>query len=146
MKYKHQRRRHDEIDHRGREQELPPERHQLVVAVARQRPAHPDVGEENRADLQQEGDPAQTVGVEQRNAVPAAEIQIGRDRRHRRHVDVLGLRKECEADGAVLGVVPGDQLLFGLGKIKRRAVGLGDTGDDIDDEADRLQEHVPAAG
>src|SRR5664280_1498043 len=40
----HQRRDHD-VGQRKRQQELPAERHQLVIAEARQRTAHPDVNE-----------------------------------------------------------------------------------------------------
>ena len=84
----------------------------------------------------------QTVRVEKRDAVPPAQIQVRGHRRHRRHVDVFGLRKQREAHRAVLGVVAGDQFLFGLRKIKRGAVRFGDTGDDVDDEPERLQEHA----
>ena len=43
----------------------------------------------------------------------------------------------------VLGRQAGDQLLLGFGKVERRAVGLGDAGDQEDEEAERLQEDVP---
>src|SRR5687767_4514000 len=52
-------RRHQQVHHRERQQELPAELHQLVIAVARQRPAHPDIEEQQRANLRQEPDPAQ---------------------------------------------------------------------------------------
>src|SRR6185436_15079359 len=131
-----QRSRRDQVDDRRRKQELPAEPHQLVVAVSRQRPPHPDVGEENRSDLQEERHPAQTVRVEQRDAVPAAQIQVRRHRRHRRHVDVLGMREQREADRAVFRVVAGDPFMLGLGELERRAVRLGEAGDDVDDEAE----------
>src|SRR4051812_15169051 len=49
-------RRDEQVDHRGRQQPLPAELHQLVVAVARQRPAHPEIEEEQERDLRQEPD------------------------------------------------------------------------------------------
>src|SRR5262249_17024124 len=61
----------EQVDHRERQQNLPAERHQLVVAVARQRPPHPDVKEQNRRDLDQKPDPAERLG--QKRSVPAAE-------------------------------------------------------------------------
>ena len=50
----------------------------------------------------------------------------------------LFLREERKTDGAVLGVVAGNELLLGLGEIKRRSIGLGDAGDHVDDEAGRI--------
>ena len=70
-------------------------------------------------------------------------IQARRDRRDRDHVDVLGQEEQREAHRAVLGVVPGDQLLLRFRKVERRAVGLGDAGGHVDQEAERLQEDVP---
>ena len=53
-------------------QELPAEAHQLIVAKARQRPAHPDVNEKDDEDLQQKPERSlntlrSTPGREQRN-------------------------------------------------------------------------------
>ena len=56
--------------------------------------------------------------------MPSAQVQVGRHRRHRRHVDVLRLRKQREAHGAVFGVVAGDQLGFALRQIKRQPIGF----------------------
>ena len=75
--------------------------------------------------------------------MPAAEEQVGRDRRDRDHVHVFGQEEQREAHRAVFGVVAGDQLLFGFGEVERRAVGLRDAGGQEDEEAERLQEEVP---
>ena len=75
--------------------------------------------------------------------MPAAEEQVRRDGRDRHHVHVLGEEEQREAHRAVLGVVPGDELLLGFGKVERRAVGLRDAGGQEDEEAERLQEDVP---
>src|SRR3954451_25074189 len=45
---------HQQIEHGHREKALPGEVHQLVVAEARHRSAHPDEGEQNEADFRQE--------------------------------------------------------------------------------------------
>ena len=75
--------------------------------------------------------------------MPAAEEQVGRHGRDRDHVHVLGQEEQREAHRAVLGVVAGHELLLGFREVERRAVGLGDAGDQEDEEADRLQEDVP---
>ena len=75
--------------------------------------------------------------------MPSAEIQVGRHGRDRDHVHVLGEEEEREAHARVLGVVPGHELLLGLRKVERRAVGLGDARGHEDEEAHRLQEHEP---
>src|SRR5262245_14741880 len=58
MEVQHRRSRDDQVDHRRREQPLPSELHQLVVAVAGHRPPHPDVAKEDETNLDQEPDPA----------------------------------------------------------------------------------------
>src|SRR2546427_1508835 len=120
----HERSRRDQIQDGRRQENLPAEPHQLVVPVPRERPAHPDVEEQNRADLDQEPDPAERHG--KKRTVPPTEKQVGCNRRDGHHVDVLRQKEHGEAHGAVLRVVSGDQLLLGLRKVEGRAIGLGD--------------------
>ena len=49
------------------------------------------------------------------------------------------MKKRGEAHGAVLGVVAGDQLRLGLRQVERQAVGLGEGGDQEDQEAEELR-------
>jgi hypothetical protein len=52
-------RRDEQIDGGDRQHVLPAELHQLVIAVARQRPPHPDIEEEQHRDLDEKPDPAE---------------------------------------------------------------------------------------
>ncbi len=67
---------------------------------------------------------------------PAAEEQRRRERRDGDHVDVLGQEEHRELERRVLGVEAADEFGFGLGQVERRAVGLADHGDRVDDEGD----------
>ena len=77
--------------------------------------------------------------------VPAAEEEQRREARDRDHVQVLGDEEQPEAQARVLGVEPADEFGLGLDQIERRAIGLGDRGDDVDDEADELRHDEPPA-
>ena len=59
--------------------------------------------------------------------------------------EVLGEQEGDEARAAVLGDVAADQLGVGLDEVERRAVGLGEAGDQEDQEADELRDEVPHA-
>src|SRR5919201_4499163 len=50
---------HEKVHDRQRQEHLPAESHQLVVPVPRQRPAHPDVEEEDRRHFDEEPDPSE---------------------------------------------------------------------------------------
>src|SRR6266540_776733 len=58
-----------QVQHRHGQQHLPAERHQLVVPVPRQRPAHPDIEEQNRAHFEEKPDPPERL--RQKRSVPA---------------------------------------------------------------------------
>src|SRR4051812_18483685 len=96
----------DGVDRRDRQQHLPAEAHQLVVAEPRHRRADPDEHADEQEHLEDEPDrPERRVGP-----VPAAEEERYGQRGERDHVDVLSRLEEAPAHPAVLSVVAGDQL------------------------------------
>src|SRR5438034_7071565 len=102
----HEERRDDRVDGRDRQQHLPPEAHQLVVAQPRNGGAHPDEEGDHEEELDEEPErPERRV-----RTVPAGEEERHGERRERDHVDVLGRLEETPAHAAVLGVVGGDEL------------------------------------
>ena len=128
---------HEHVEQPERQQQPPRQLHQLVVAQARQRRPQPDEREREHDHLdQQPPRPGQQV----ERPGPAAEEQRRGDRRNGEHVHVLGDVVQREAKAAVLGVIASHQLLLGLGQVERRAVGLGDGGGEVQQEAERLQD------
>ena len=119
-----------------RDQQLPPEVHQLVVAEPRQRGPEPDPDEREDRQLQEEPDRApQPAGQDAEVGTGgAAEEQRGDDGAEGDRGHELGDVEEGEADRAVLGVEAGDQLLLGLGEVERRPVHLRGRGDEEDHE------------
>ena len=123
---------------RDRDQHLPAEVHQLVVAQAGQRRPQPDVdvqedehlGDEPDRALEAAGDRA---GCRNERLRPAEE-QRDDDAAHRDRVHELGEEEQGEAERRVLGVEAADELLLGLDEVERRAVQLGRGGDHEDDE------------
>src|SRR5580692_6919397 len=136
-------------DDGDRDEDLPADRHQLVIADPGQGTAQPDVAEQQDEDLDHEPEhrpPAAVRAGPQRQRPrrpPAAEEQRGGEPGHRRHVDVLGEVEHRELHRRVLGVVPGDQLALALWQVERQPVGLADHGEQVDDERDRQQPRVP---
>src|SRR4029453_5934765 len=115
----------------------------LVWAESRRRRRDPneDVEQDHELEDEPEGThPARSVPAE---SVPAAEEEGDAEPRERDQVDVLGHREEPEAHAAVLGVVPGDELLLRLGEVEWGARGLRDSGEEEDDEAHELGGRVP---
>src|SRR6185437_4617558 len=74
---------------------------------------------------------------------PSAEEEHRRQRRDEDHVGVLGKEEEREGDPRVLDMEARDDIRLALGDIERRAVGLGDAGDKVDDEEREEPEPVP---
>ena len=136
-------------DDRDRDEELPADRHQLVVADPRQRAAQPDVAEQQDEDLDHEPQHRPPAAVRARpqrqrpGRPPAAEEQRGGQRGDRRHVDVLGQVEHRELHRRVLGVVAGHQLALALGQVERQPVGLADHGEQVDEERGRQHPRVP---
>src|SRR5580693_6549944 len=136
-------------DDGDRDQDLPADRHQLVVPDPGQGPAQPDVAEQQDEDLDQEPQhrPPALVGArpqrQRPRRPPAAQEQRGGQRGDRGHVDVLAEVEHRELHRRVLGVIAGHQLALALGQVERQPVGLADHGDQVDHERDRQQPRVP---
>ena len=90
--------------------------------------------------LEQGPQPAQ--GVLER-AVPAAQPERGEQQRHHDDAGVLGEQEEGEPQPGVLGPGAHDELGVGHRHVERRALQLGDGGDEEDDRAGQLPQHPP---
>ena len=133
-----------------RDHPLPAERHQLVEAVPRERRAEPDVAEDEDARLDQE--PDRTAGRSSRNA---SAVTFGKGRSHPPKKTVTATqemmiiavysprKKKANFTPGVLGVEPGDELRLGLRQVERVAVGLGDAGDEVEEEGEQAREDEP---
>src|SRR3984893_6770380 len=136
-------------DDGDRDQDLPADRHQLVVPDPGQGPAQPDVAEQEDEDLDHEPQhrPPAAVGArpqrQRPRRPPAAQEQRGGQPGDRGHVDVLAEVEHRELHRGVLGEVSAYQLALALGQVERQPVGLADHGDQVDDERDRQQPGVP---
>src|SRR4051794_2943334 len=135
------RRDRDDPEQREGDQPLPAERHELVVAHPRQRPAQPDEDEDEEEHLAHEPQEGPVAGVRARpdlvdpeRRVPAAQEQRGGQRRDGRHVDVLGQEEQRELQAGVLGVEATDELTLRLGQVEGRSVGLPHHRDRVDHE------------
>ena len=67
--------------------------------------------------------------LDERDRRPAAQEQGRRQAAHGEHAQVLGQEEQAEPHARVLGVIAGDDLRLGFGQVERRAVHLGDAGD-----------------
>src|SRR6266508_3244069 len=94
----HQDRGHEGVQRRHRQQHLPAEPHQLVVAEAGHSRPDPHEDEDEGAELDEEPDRPGQPG-----SAPAAEEERRGEPRERDHVDVLGHLEEAEAHAGVLG-------------------------------------------
>ena len=142
-----------------RNQDLPAETHDLVVAVARERGAEPEEQEQEEeqscsnsqwkpslSSQPSNGIVAQRsvrgdVAVER--AQPAAEEEHRGQRRDQDHVGVFGQEEQRERDAGIFHVEAGDDFRLAFGHVERRAIGLGDARDEIDDEQREQPEPVP---
>ena len=115
-----------------RDEQLPAEVHQLVVAVPGQRGPEPDVGEQEHEQLGRGATamPSMALGMTGMSNRPprAAQEQRDDDRRHHDGGQELGQVEHGETHRGVLGLVAADQLLLGLGEVERRPVHLGGDG------------------
>src|SRR5215475_12280935 len=134
----------DDVKERRRQQHLPPEIHQLVVAETRQRPAQPDVKEQEEEDLGQEVDGPQPGYIFDIGSIPSAQEQRRGQHRDGHHIDVLGHEKEREFQRAVFGVKSGYQFGLSFRQVEGHAVGLGDGADQIYAKGDDAWERHPS--
>ena len=138
-------RRHHDVEQHQRQQHLPGDAHQLVVAEARAASPAARCRRRGRGSSSAAARGCRAPSTRRSRSVGAAQEERAREERDHDHGDVLAEEVEGEAEGRVLGVEPGDQLRFGLRQVERRAVRLGDGRDHEDDEGERLGEDVPVA-
>ena len=141
----------DQPDQRDRDEDLPAQAHDLVVAEAREGRAHP---EEHRDDRRRSWRTARTSPEPQLNASAATSNggsqpprnMIDGQRRDQDHVGVLGQEEHRERHARVLDHVAGDDLRLAFDHVERVAVGLGEARDEVDDEDRQQRQPVPATG
>src|SRR3990172_4692563 len=141
--------RHHQPQQCSRDESLPTERHELVVAKTRESGADPKEHEDQNVGLHEEPDGWQDRRDETRQrafpggSVPATQEQGGGQGAHRKDVDVFGQEEHGETHPRVLGVKATHQLLFGLDQIEGCSVGLGEDGEKENDESHHLRKQVP---
>ena len=114
---------HEDPGHGHRDQHLPAEVHELVVAEAGQGAAQPDEEEEEAEHLQRRTRASES-GRTGHGREPAAEEEVRAHRGGRDHVHVLRHLQEGEAHRRVLGVEARHQLRLRLRQVEGRAVDL----------------------
>ena len=75
---------------------------------------------------------------------PAAEEKNGGEAGDGDHVGVFGHEEHGEFEAGIFGVEAADEFGFAFGKIEGSAIGFGDGGHEIAEEADDLRDDVPA--
>ena len=121
--------RHQNVGHRQGQQNLPAECHQLVIAEARQRAAHPDVQKhERKRPAARTRRRAATACRNRRQTKQSGRSirpeQNGRQAGHGEHVGVFGHEEHGELHRAVFGVVAGHQFGLRFRQVEGNAVGL----------------------
>ena len=130
----------EHVEQRRGDQHLPAERHELIDAQPRNRPADPDHHEDHRVGLGNSHTKPSDAGT--RAAPPAQEEQRGEER-PREHVGVLGEEEHREAHARVLGHVARHEFGLRLGHVERRAIELGEHADEEEQEREGLGHGVP---
>src|SRR5258706_4170672 len=133
----------------NRQEHLPAQPHQLIVAITRDDRLHHREDEEEEHDFDEEPDDARNRikrdDIDGRQ--PAAEEE---DRRHGAHQDdvhVLADHEEEVGRGGIFDHEARHELRFRLGKIERRTIGLGKSRDEEQHKHRKQEgrEHIPAA-
>src|SRR5580765_259163 len=133
---------HADPDEGHRNEGLPAQPHDLVVAVAWEGGTEPQEQEYEAEHLQEQ--PQETrvpeEGVTQAQRItlqwplPAAEEEHGGEGRDQDHVGILGQEEQREGDAGVLHVKARDDLRLPFRDIKGGTVGLRYPGDEVHDE------------
>src|SRR5882762_1788418 len=141
----HSRRHH--IGNCHRQQELPSERHELVVTEAWQCTPYPYIDEEEYKDFRHKPKHRKQRLENRRSAnraMPSPEEQESRQAGNRDHVGVLSHEEHGKFHGAVFRVISRHQLRLSLGQVKRDTIGFCVGGDKVDQESNDLPlENVP---
>src|SRR5438874_4910946 len=103
----------DHVEQTERQQDLPAEAHEHVVAKTREGAAEPDVEEYEEHHLEEEGEYRW-----HEPQVPAAEEQQRGERRDRDDIEVLGEVVHRELEARVLGQEAADKLLLRLRQVE----------------------------
>ena len=130
---------------RERQEHLPAEPHQLVVAVARHDRLHHREHEEDEADFEHEPDDARHPGErrEVEGRQPAAEEEDRGQRADQHDRDVFAEHEQQIGRRGIFDHEAGDELQFRLRQVEGRPVGLGEAGDEEDHEEREERQPVP---
>ena len=133
-----------QVEHGERDEVFPLQRQYLVDAQTGKGPSHPHHEEDDEEGLGKEPHEAGDVVHHRVEAVqpcdveghPSAQEDGGGHGGYDEEVQILGQVVEAEVHAAILRVVAGGQLAFGLGQVEGAAVTLGIAGDEVDEEGD----------
>src|SRR5206468_12265058 len=115
-----------------RQEDLPAEPHQLVIAIAWYRRFHPPEAEEEKEHLDEQPDDSRDP-VERRpvyRGQPSAPEDDRVQGAHQDHVGIFAKPEEREAHRRIFGLVAGYELALRLDEVERRAKGLGHRADE----------------
>ncbi len=129
-----------QLDQRQRDQPLPGEPLQLVLAKPRVGHPQPDHDEREQRRSSPASRPSRAV-VER--ALPAAQEEHRRQGAEHHDAGVLGEQEQREPQTGVLGVGAEDDLRVGDRHVERRPLQLGEPGDEEDHGAGQLPEQPP---
>src|SRR5271170_498643 len=136
---------HHDHEQRDRQENLPAEPHQLVVAIPRDERLHQGDHEEDEAQFRHEpndaGNPSE--GDEGNRREPAAKEEDGHHRAHRQDRDIFAEKEQQEGRGGILDGIARDELRFRFDQVEGRAVRFGQGGYEEDDEHRQQGKPVP---
>src|SRR5512143_2109260 len=131
----------EQVQDGQRQEHLPAEAHELVVAGPRQRAADEDEEGDEAGRLQEEPDDRRQEPGPQ----PAAEEQGRGQGRDQRQTQVFPDIEHAELHAGVLRMVAGHELVLRFGQVERQAPDLGRPGDEEDGEPGALRHGEPKA-
>src|SRR5690606_28297314 len=140
----------DNICYRQRNQYLPSETHQLIIAETWQCPAYPHEEKDKAENLQEENQHpddrnpilGQTQLIHKREII-SAEVQGSNQCRLNKHINILGKHIHTEFHRRIFRMVSPDKLCFILRQVKRNTITLRKCTPQKNQETDRLCPNVP---
>mmetsp|Transcript_18462 Transcript_18462/g.30091 ORF Transcript_18462/g.30091 Transcript_18462/m.30091 type:complete len:229 (-) Transcript_18462:2451-3137(-) len=129
-------------EERERQEDFPPQPHQLVIAVAGRNRLHHRKEEEEERHLANH--PQHTVGQAGHRRQPAAKEQQRHQRAHQEDGDIFTGHEEQEGRGGVFHLIARDQFALRFRQVERGPVGLCQGADKEQEDHRQMRQPVPA--
>jgi len=128
-----------EVDQREGHEELPGETRELIDPETEQGAADPDEEHDHADEFSHEPEVGRDELEEGAGRLPAAEEERDAEAAEGGEAEILSHEEQRVFETGVFGQMAGDEFALGLGQIEGRAVGLGEGGDEEDNEAGETQ-------